>query len=427
MPELKKEVGIFGLSANILNTIIGAGIFVLPAIVAEGLGSNSIFAYLFCGALVSMIMLCFAEVGSRVSHPGGPYAYIEVAFGKYVGFITAVLYIVGSFTADAAVSNAFFNILVSFFPSIDSSFIRILFLVLIFSFLAIINIRGTKQGIGIVKLLTVFKVGPLLLLVIIGWGYMDFKNLYLDHLPHMMELGEISLVLFFAFLGGENGLAINGEVKNIQRNVPRAIFFAVFIILILYIGIQTVAQGILGPDLPRFKDSPLSEVAAVIFGSIGFALMGIGAAVSMFGNLSSEILSMPRVLHAAAQDRVFPSKWLAKVNSKYATPANAVILYSSLALLLAVAGGFKQLAVIATAIILLLYLGVALALIKLRKSKAFEKGEFKIPGGLTVPIFTIGIIFYFLSNLAKVEILGISIAVILLSLIYYILKRLHKI
>ncbi len=423
-PSLKKEVGIFGLSSNIINTVIGAGIFVLPAIVAEGLGSTAVSAYLFCGFLISMIMLCFAEVGSKISHPGGPYAYIEVAFGKYVGFVAALLFIISAIVSDAAVSNAFFNILSSLFPVIDNPTIRIIFLLSIFSILAFINVRGTKQGLSLVKLVTFLKTGPLVLLVILGLGYMDLSNLKWDHIPGVWEVGEVSLVLFFAFLGAETGLTINGEVANPKRTIPRSIFLSIAIILILYIGIQTVAQGVLGTDLANFKDSPLSQVASVIFGPIGFTLMGIGAAVSMFGNLSSEILSVPRVVQSAAQDGVLPSKWLAKINSKYATPSNAIILYSFLGLLIATVGGFKQLAILVSAVVLLLYLGVALALIKLRKSHPFEKGQFKIPGGMTVPIISTLIIFYFLSSLTMNEIIGILIMIVLLSILYFILKKL---
>ncbi|GAO30264.1 amino acid permease [Geofilum rubicundum] len=103
---LKRKIGAWGLSANLVNIVVGAGIFVLPAIVAEGLGPASILAYLLCGVLLFLIMLCFAEAGSKVTSSGGAYAYIEAAFGKYPGFITSVLFLLSCMTADAAVANA---------------------------------------------------------------------------------------------------------------------------------------------------------------------------------------------------------------------------------------------------------------------------------------------------------------------------------
>ena len=93
---LKRTIGLWGLSANIINTVVGAGIFVIPAIVAARLGSASIFAYLFCGILIVLVMLCFAEVGGKITHPGGAYAYIEETFGKYAGFLTAVLFLISN-------------------------------------------------------------------------------------------------------------------------------------------------------------------------------------------------------------------------------------------------------------------------------------------------------------------------------------------
>ena len=113
---LKRTIGIFGLTANLVNYIIGAGIFALPAIIAEGLGSASIFAYLFCGILVVLVMLCFAEVGSKITHPGGTYAYVEESFGKYAGFLSAILFIISAVSSDAAIANALVGIIGSFFP-----------------------------------------------------------------------------------------------------------------------------------------------------------------------------------------------------------------------------------------------------------------------------------------------------------------------
>jgi len=93
---LKREIGLWGLTANIVNVVIGSGIFVLPAIVSEKLGASGILAYVFCGFLIITIMLCFAEVGSRITVTGGAYAYIEAAFGKYFGFLTTCIFVFGS-------------------------------------------------------------------------------------------------------------------------------------------------------------------------------------------------------------------------------------------------------------------------------------------------------------------------------------------
>src|SRR5665213_4154694 len=113
---LKREIGIWGLSANMINIIIGSGIFVLPAIVAGILGPASIIAYAFCGLLMLLIMLCFAEAGSKTTKSGGAYTYVETAFGKYPGFLIFIIMLVATICGVAAVGNALFDTLTAFFP-----------------------------------------------------------------------------------------------------------------------------------------------------------------------------------------------------------------------------------------------------------------------------------------------------------------------
>ena len=226
--RLKRTIGVWGVSANIINTVIGAGIFVIPAIVAAKLGSASIFAYLFCGILITLVMLCFAEVGSKITHPGGAYAYIEETFGKYAGFIVATLFIISGMASDAAIANALADIIGSFIPFFQTKLIKILFFLILFSGLAIVNIKEVKEGIGFIKMITFIKIIPLLAIISIGFFYIEFKNIYWETIPSLKDLGEISLILFFAFQGAESGLSISGEVKNPQKTIPRAILLSGF-------------------------------------------------------------------------------------------------------------------------------------------------------------------------------------------------------
>jgi len=422
--NLKREIGIWGLSANLVNIMVGAGIFVLPAIVAAGLGSASILAYLFCGFLITLVMLCFAEVGSKITDTGGAYTYIEKSFGKYPGFITAILFLLSAITADAAVANAIADIAGSLFPFFKGILVKILFFFTLFSGLAYINIIGLKKGVGFVKIITILKIVPLLIIILIGFKDVSITNLYWDSIPSIKNIGEISLILFFAFQGAETGLSISGEVRNPKKIIPKAIQLGIIGVLVIYILIQTISQGILGDSLSTFQENPLAEVANQIFGPVGFTLITIGAAVSMFGNLSSEILSMPRVVFAASRDNVIPLKILSRVHEKYATPYVSIIVYASLGFIFASFGGFKQLAIISSASILLIYFGVSLATIKLRKinNSVSDKNLFKIGGGYTVPILSSIVILWFLSNLTKNEFLGISLFIILLTIVFFLIN-----
>lgn len=420
---LKREIGVWGQSSNILNSVIGAGIFVLPAIVAENLGSASIIAYIFCGILITAIMLCFGEVGGKVTHTGGAYKYIESSFGKYFGFLTTNLFIFGATVmACAAISNALADTLAYLLPVFENKIIRSVFFLMIFSGFAVVNIIGVKRGITLVKFTTIAKLTPLIVLVLFGITKISFKNLSIESFPAVSSIGEVSIILFFAFQGAENSLSISGEIKNPGRTTPRAILISFLIILTLYMLIQLISQGVLGDSLADFKEAPLAEVAKRIMGPAGVTLMIIGAAISMFGYLSGDALNMPRVLFGAARDNVIPVKSLAAVHRKYATPYISIILFTSLGCFFAIVGEFKQLAILSSASILLIYLGVALALIKSRFKKERNKDTFTTPGGYLVPVFSVVIILWFLSNLSKNEIIGMVSFISILTVIFFGLR-----
>ncbi|RYH72343.1 amino acid permease [Flavobacteriaceae bacterium 144Ye] len=423
---LKRSIGVLGLSANIMNIMIGAGIFALPAVIAGIMGSASIFSYIFCGILIALIVLCFAEAGSKVNNTGGPYTYIETAFGDYAGFLAGIFASGSNILASAAVANALLNIIATFNPLFELTSYRVLSLLIVYVLLVTINVRGIKQGIGLVKINTLLKVIPLIVLVVLGFKNISVSNLHIETLPTLGQLGESSLILFFAFLGCETGLIVGGEIKNPKRTIPRSIFLSIGSVVVLYILIQTVSQGVLGTDLVNHKATPLAETAKISMGTFGYVLLTIGAAVSMFGMVSGDLLNSPRVMYALARDKVIPIKPLAKIHPKFATPYIAIIVHGFLVFLFASTGSFEQLVIIATSSILLLYLGVALSVIKLRKSQKSEAGEFKIPGGLTVPILSIGIIIYFLSNLSNKEMIATAVFIGILSVLFFVLKSLKQ-
>ena len=425
--NLKREIGVRTLTLAIVNTTVGTGIFVIPAIIAENLGAAAIVAYLVCGALMFLIALCFAEVGSKVTSSGGTYAYIETAFGRYPGFIANNLFWFGScMLSDAAVANGLADTLKYFFPLLGNEIFRTLFFIFIFGTLAFINIRSVKNGVRFIEFATFAKLIPLVLLIIIGTGFISTENLRWTSSPTVGSIGGASLLLIFAFMGIEGPVTNSGEIKNSKRTMPLGICFGISSILILYISIQLVTQGILGNTISAHKDSPLGAVAGIIFGKAGATFIIVASSVSMLGTLGGEILSIPRVLYAGARDGVMP-KVLAKVHPRFFTPHIAVVFYSSMGLLFASSGGFKQLAIMSGAATLLIYLGVVLATLKLRKtnSETTEK-TFQTPGGIIIPLLAICVIVWLLSNLSKQEFTNSVIFILVFSLIYIATKLLKK-
>lgn len=425
--NLKREIGVRSLTLAILNITAGSGIFIIPAIIAEDLGAAAILAYLVCGALIFLIGLCFAEVGSKTSVSGGVYSYIENAFGPYAGFLANNIYWLGGcIVSDAAIANALVDTLKYFFPFLSNEIYRAALLVLVFGSIALINIRSVKNGVRLIEFATLGKLIPLIAVVVAGAAFLSPENLRWTIEPTFSNLGAASLLLFFAFIGLDGPLSNGGEIKNPKRTVPLGIFFGITAVLLLYISIQLVTQGVLGATVTAHKDAPLAAVAGIAFGKWGAIIIIAASALSMLGALGGEILSIPRILFAGARDGLLP-KPLAKVHDRYFTPHVAIVFYASLGLILAISGGFKQLATIASAALLIIYLGVVLSSVKLRrKETTTTEKTFRVPGGIIVPLLAAAGIIWLLSNLTRNELTGIGLFMIVLSIIYFTMKQVKK-
>src|ERR1700719_5085398 len=267
--QLIRAIGVPGLTANIVNSTIGAGIFVLPALVAKGLGPAAPLAFVCCAIAMVLFVTCFAIAGSRVSLTGGLYAYVEVAFGRYVGFLAGILYFLSALGAVAGVVNVLANSVALVVPFLGSPMMRIVVMLVVYGALVLINIRGVREGAGAVTVITVAKLLPLLLFICVGLFFIHAPNLSWGAWPSSKSLGDAVILLIFAFVGIEVALIPSGEGKNPARTVPRSAYLALVTTTIIYILIQLVAQGTLGAELANHPDAPLAESAAKFLGNLG--------------------------------------------------------------------------------------------------------------------------------------------------------------
>lgn len=421
---LSRVVGVQGLAATVVNNSIGGSIYALPALIAIQLGVAAIIGYFLCGLMFVTIILCYVEVGSRIKTTGGSYAYVESAFGLFPGFIVNWLFFFGwGILSDAALMNIVADSLSVMVPSFANPLVRALLLLILIGLMLFINVYSAKLSVRFVELITIIKLIPLFAIMIFGFSHVKAANLHWEHLPSLRSFEDSALILFFCFAGFETSLNVSGEIKDPKRTVPRGILLGGILVFSIYILIQLVMQGVLGEHVKEFKDAPLAAVAEKVFGSTGAIIILVAAMISGFATVSGDVLASPRLLYAGAKDGLFP-KFLGKIHPRFGTPHLAIIIYCLLIFILSVSGGFKQLAILASGALLLIYLAVVLAMIRLRlkKDAVVEKG-FKVPGGMIIPFIAIAAIIWVLSNLSRAEIISLGIFIAVISVIYFVMKK----
>ncbi|HWK90612.1 MAG TPA: amino acid permease, partial [Longimicrobium sp.] len=342
--------------------------------------------------------------------------------GRLVGFLAGVLlWVVGTF-AVAAVSTIFADSFVALFPGLPESAARPAVLVLTFVLLGAVNIAGVRQGTRLNIVSTFAKLLPLLLLLVVGAFAVKPENLAWTDTPAAGDLARTAILLIFAFAGIESALVPSGEVKQVERTVPRAIAMAMLAITVLYIALHVVAQGILGPSLGA-QQAPLAEAAAVAMGPWGRRIILIGAVVSMFGYVGGMTLATPRALFALGRDGFLP-RALASVHPRYHTPHVAIVVQAVIVLVLALSSGFEKLAILANIATLLLYGACCLAAFELRRRDVRAGGvPFRLPAfAAYAPFLALAVIGWMLLS-ATLREWAVVAALLAAAAVFYVLTR----
>ena len=386
--QLVRELGLRQLTAHIFNYTVGSGIFVLPAIAVAQLGTAAPLAYLVCATVMALVVMVFMEAGSRVTITGGPYAYVEVGLGSFFGFVTGVLLAVATVTAGGAIA-ALLGQTAARLLGLDGAAWPVVMTLLLVATLVAVNVRGLRWGARLVEWSTAAKLVPLLAFVLVGAWFVDPGNLRIEAWPSASQVTATSGVLVFAFLGIESALGPTGEVRDAARTVPRAVALALLAATLLYLAIQLVALGVLGPSLGADTVAPLASAAGTFAGDAGAAFLLAGATISKLGWVTGAVLAAPRTFFALARDGFLPRQ-LAQVHPRYHTPHVAIVCYGVVVALVSSTGTFAQLAVVANLAVLAVYALGALAVLALRRKDVRSDGvaPLRIPGGALVPVLT---------------------------------------
>ena len=378
-PSLRRELGKWDLTAIGVNQVIGGAVFLVPATLALHLGSWSWVGVGLVGLLSMAVALNFAEAASRFDSTGGPYLYSRAGFGRFVGFEVGWMAWFTRVTSWASVVNGLVSALGFYWPGIRTGTPRTALMSAVVLAIMALNIRGIRQSSLAVNILTIGKLTPLLIFIIVGLPQISFTAIQLGAFPTLEQLSAAALPLIFAFGGYEVVPVPAGEARDPRKAVPFAMIATIVIVAILMTVAQIVALGTL-PDLAH-ADTPLADASLLLMGAWGALMMTIGTSISMAGNNVGAALSGSRSLFALAEQQDVPGIF-ARIHPTFRTPDVAIVFTCLSTLALALSGTFASLAAVSAVARLVIYSGTCASVLALRRQ---GRAPFTIPGGPIVP------------------------------------------
>jgi amino acid transporter len=420
---LVRGISRWDLVAIAINGIIGAGIFGLPSKVFTLIGPYSLIAFVACALVVALIIVCFAEVGSRFDDTGGPYLYAREAFNPAVAFEIGWLIWLARVTAFAANCNLLINYLGYFWTSATDTFWRAAVIVFVVLVLCAINVLGIRQAAIVSNVFTIGKLVPIIIFVGAGLFFLNPQAFALGPRPETGAFSQSGLLLVYAFTGFEMATIPAGEVRDPQRNMPRALIIAILVVAVLYILIQVVCVGTL-PGLAT-SQKPLADAGSQFLGTAGGAIISAGAIISITGNLNILMLSGSRLPFAMAEQKQLPA-FIGTVHRSFFTPYVAILITAALMLFLTLKSSFVAALTISTIARLVTYGATCITLPVFRHRKNAPPAAFRLPAGTIIAMLALVLIVWLLlhSTLQEAKVSALAAAVgLVIYLGYWLYSR----
>jgi len=378
-PPLLRALGRWSLLALMINSILGSGIFGLPAALAELIGAASPWAVIIAGVLMASIIGCHAEVASQFDATGGTYLYVRQVFGRFAGVQTGWLILLGRLTGCAAGANLLVAYLAEFWPQATQPLPRLAVISVLLGALALVNYRGVASGALVSNVSAVAKLLPLAAICTVGVAYL-LTHPVAATIPARATTDRYLtaiLLLVFAYGGFESALSAMGEVRDPRRDVAFALFAALATVAVLYTALQFTVVGVL--IHPERSERPLADVARALLGGPGAVLVSLGALLSVYGYLSANLLTAPRGAFALAERGDFP-RWLAAVHPQFRTPHVAIAVFALLLWAFALFGSFSW-NVTLSAVSRLFYYGAVCAAVPVLRRRQPHVAAYRLPAG----------------------------------------------
>ncbi|HET7219373.1 MAG TPA: APC family permease [Vicinamibacterales bacterium] len=420
---LRRELGRWDLTAIGVNQVIGGAVFAQPSLYAASVGAWSPWMVAIAGVASMLIALSFAEVSSRFDATGGPYLCTRAAFGRFAAFEVGWMLWFTRAASWAAVINALAAALGFYAPALTSGWPRATLITTIIVAITAINVRGIRQSSLVLNILTIGKLLPLAMFIIVGLAAVDPSRLALGDAPPLPQLSATGLLLIFAFGGYEVIPVPAGEAKDPRRAVPFALTATIAIVTVVMTLAQVVALGTL-PGLAS-STTPLADAAAMFMGASGAAMLTIGAVFSMTGNNMGQALSGSRNMFALAEQGDLPGVF-GRVHPTFRTPVVAIVVTSTVSLVLALSGHYAQLALASAISRLIVYVATCASTLRLRSPRfagTVSPPTFVVPFGPVIPAAAIVVALTILAGARANQLVAGAIALAVGAILYAIAVR----
>lgn len=421
---LVRTIGRWSLAALMVNTMVGASIFGLPALIAARLGRLSPIGFLVAFAVIAVIAACMAEVASQFRETGGPYLYARAAFGPFLAIQNGWLTWLTRIAAVSAVANLFITYLSEFVPAATKPLARAAILTILIGFLAAVNYRGVHGGNQVSNSFTITKVSLLAFFVVTGFVALVLHP-SLRVTPAAAQASsadwfEAVLLMMYSYGGFEAALIASGETRDARKDIPFALFSAIAATTLLYIAVQYLVIHTI-PNAGA-SSAPVVDSARRFLPRLGVQIVAAGTLVSAYGYLSANMLHTPRITFAMGECGDFPS-FFGRIHPVFRTPHVSIVIFAVLLLVFSIAGDFRWNAMLSSVARLFVYGSVAAALPVLRK-KHPQADAFRLPGGIAIAVLALLFTSVLVTRMHRGEFIVIS-ATAALALVNWLWTRKH--
>jgi len=417
---LRREIGKLGVATIAMNGVIGSGIFALPAVAIAQSGYFSPWVFVLCGFLILSVALTLARAASFFDITGGPIVYTTHAFGRYVGFQTGLLIYVSRVAAIAASANLIVSYAAAIWNPLAAGGPRFTAITGYVCIATILNAAGVRAGMAAVYVISILKLAPLLILILVGMPSIKWDQVAGADFLTPGPLGQTMLIMMYAFIGFEFSLINAGETRNAKSEIPKTLVATVLSIAFCYTLIQLVTVSV-GPDLGN-SDAPLVEIARRLMGPGGALVLGLGVVLSTGGGSLTSLLTAPRLTFALSRDGSLPA-WFGKVNEKTRAPVNSILFCGLFSITMALGQKFVWLVTLSTFVRLVTYALCIASLPVIERTIPAEKKQFRLLGGMTIPVAGFLLTIWLIAHSTAENFVIAGLVIALGSLVFWICTR----